>query len=47
MDREGQSLAVNYIVLTFLLLLLWLLYTHVSKASPLASHEKDLDGKLA
>lgn len=31
MDREGQSLAVNYIILIVLLCVLWLVYTNVSK----------------
>lgn len=30
MDRESQSLAINYIVLVLLLLVLWILYTNVS-----------------
>jgi fucose 4-O-acetylase-like acetyltransferase len=31
MDRESQSLAINYIVLVLLLCVLWILYTNVSR----------------
>lgn len=33
MDRESQSLAINYIVLVLLLMVLWVLYTNVSTDS--------------
>ena len=33
MDKEGQSLVVNYLILILLLVILWIMYTNVSSWS--------------